>query len=122
MAKNECNKDIVVEHTKILACIPQIQKDLSLIRKKLIDGNGSPGLLTKHEILETQYDNHINDHDDYSKNRKWFIGLAISVFISLATTCITLYYSMNNNTVDTRVEQLQKIILHKQDYELYQRK
>ena len=92
-----CNNDMVVEHSKILAMIPEMQNDIKLIREKLIDGNGKPGLLTRYEVLENKFDNHLDNHITNSSNGKWFITLAVTIILSLLTNAIALYFAFNSN-------------------------
>ena len=95
MAKGNCdNQDMIIEHSKILDKIPGMAADIHLIKTKLIDGNGEPGLLTQHQVLKTEYENHIEKHNSHDSTKKWIIGLAIAVLLS---TFATIYQATNHS-------------------------
>jgi hypothetical protein len=87
----KCENEVVVEHSKILALIPEMQNDIKVIREKLIDGNGKPGLLTRYEVLENDFIHHLDGHKDKNNDRKWFITIVITLLIGLSANLISLY-------------------------------
>ena len=92
----DCPNKTIIEHSQILASIPEMQNDIHIIREKLIDGNGKPGLLTRYEVLENKFENHIDAHSTTSSNGKWFVTLIVSIVLSLLTNAIALYLAFNS--------------------------
>jgi hypothetical protein len=117
----DCPNKTIIEHSQILASIPEMQNDIHIIREKLIDGNGKPGLLTRYEVLENKFDNHLDSHTTNSSNGKWFITLVVTILLSLLTNAVALYFALNSNnhhndkqknhhyTVEKRIEKCQNL-------------
>jgi hypothetical protein len=91
--KNEqcSNQDMIIEHSQILSCIPDMQEDIHVLRTKLIDGNGTPGLIVKHELLSEKFETHVSQHKKSEDNQKWILGLVITIIIAIVANTIALY-------------------------------
>jgi len=115
--KQTCGADMntVIDHSKILACIPQMQQDMRILREKLIDGNGKDGLLTRHEVLETKFAELESNAVNRDENRKWLIALIVSVLLSLASNSIVLYFNSNfDKSVKKEATIIEQVVSDKQ--------
>jgi hypothetical protein len=100
--------EIVLEHSNILACIPEMKNDITLIRKKLIDGNGEKSLITKHEILSEKFENHAKMHTQSKNNTKWIVGILITMFLALIANAITLLTTIDTSDTSNKITKIEQ--------------
>lgn len=70
--------------------LESINQNLTKLNKVLIDGNGQPSLVTRHELLASAHETHLKMHKETKDDAKWTVGNIISIIIAIAAAIISI--------------------------------
>ena len=87
--------------------LTEIKDGISQLKKKLIDGNGNPSLITSHELLKQAVSQHLEMHGKSHRNKQWSIGHMIAIGLCLVTLLVSAYFTLRSEArMEKQVQEL----------------